>query len=328
MSGYVLGVDLGGTTVSVAAVRRAASSGDAAVVASAERPIRAADGPAAGIETIGDLMAEVASRAGGRPLAFGIGATGPIDRERGLIDNPYTLPGWSEVDVIAPLERRFGAPGALENDADAFALGEWWAGGGKGAERLYALTIGTGIGTALVERGKLYRGSGGVHPEGGHMIVDYGAGPDCYCGARGCLESLVAGPAISRAAAEAARERGGLMLELAGGEASKADSRMAVAAARRGDPVALELMGRVGRYLGLGLVNVLSLLLPDTILIGGGLAAELDLFMPAIREVVDRANVMIPAKKVRILGSTLGRGAGMLGAAWAAFEELDSGKGK
>jgi glucokinase len=323
MSDYVLSVDLGGTTVSAAAVRR-----DSNIAASAERPIRAADGPARGLETIGDLIAEIIAREGCAPLAFGIGATGPIIKERGVIDNPYTLPGWSQVDVIGPLERRFGISGVLENDADAFALGEWWAGAAKGTKSLYAMTIGTGIGTAFVEDGRLYRGLGGVHPEGGHMIVDYGSGVECYCGAKGCLESLVAGPAISRAAAETARAQGGLMLEMAGGDASKVDSKTAVAAARRGDEAALALMNKVGRYLGLGLVNVMSLLLPDAIVLGGGLSAELDLFEPAMRRTIDKATVMIPAGKVRILASKLGRKAGMLGAAWEAFDELERNKGK
>jgi glucokinase len=323
MSDYVLGVDLGGTTVSVAAVRR-----DASIAASLERPIRAAEGPGKGLETIGDLMAELVAGQGRPPLAFGIGATGPIDKERGIIDNPFTLPGWNSVDVIAPLEKRLGARGVLENDADAFALGEWWAGAAKGTKSLYAMTIGTGIGTAFVEEGRLYRGLGGVHPEGGHMIVDSGSGVECYCGAKGCLESLVSGPAISRAAVETARARGGLMLEMAGGDAAKVDSKKAVAAARRGDAAALALMDKVGGYIGLGLVNVLSLLLPDAIVLGGGLSAELDLFEPSMRRVIDKANVMIPANKVRILGSTLGRRAGMLGAAWAAFDELERNRGK
>lgn len=333
--GYVLGIDLGGTSVSVAAVRRSASGGGM-LGASAEGSIRSAAGPEKGLALIGDLMEKVVGEEGGRPLAFGIGATGPIIRERGIIDNPYTLPGWSKVDVVGALSRRLDLIGTMENDADAFALGEWWsesgaAAGASAAEasgrhegRLYAMTIGTGIGTALVDGGRLYRGVGGFHPEGGHMVIDSSSGPECYCGARGCLESLVSGPGLSRLAASIAKERGGLMLELAGGEAEKADSRTAVMAARRGDPEALGLFDKAGTWIGLGLVNVMSLILPEVIVIGGGLAAEFDLFEPAMRRTVDKANTMIPAREVHIRASSLGRRGGMLGAAYAAFEKLDT----
>lgn len=333
---YVLGVDLGGTSVSVAAIRSV--GGRPAIGAVAEKSMKSATGPERGLALIGGLMEEVARSEGGRPLAFGIGATGPVIREKGIIDNPYTLPGWNQVDAVGALARRLGIRGTMENDADAFALGEWWAGEDRGdgkripyalGTRLYAMTIGTGIGTALVDSGKLYYGLGGSHPEGGHMVVAAhdGDGQECYCGARGCLESLVSGPGLSRLASRLAAERGGLMLELAGGDPAKADSRAAVAAARRGDGVALELFEKAGTWIGLGIVNVMSILLPEAIVIGGGLAAEFDLFEPAMRRTVGRANVMIPAKDVRIRASSLGRAGGMIGAAYAAFSKFGTEKG-
>jgi glucokinase len=124
-----------------------------------------------------------------------------------------------------------------------------------------------------------------------------------------------------------AAERGGLMPGLAGGDPARVDSRAAVAAARRGDAVALELFERAGTWIGLGIVNVMSILRPEAIVIGGGLASEFDLFEPAMRRTVDRANVMIPAKDVKISPSGLGRTGGMLGAAYATFLEFGTAKG-
>ena len=121
---------------------------------------------------------------------------------RGLILNPGTLPGWVDVPIADYLAERFQAPACLENDADAAALGEYWMGAGRGVSRLYAVTVGTGIGTACILDGGVYRGQNGFHPEGGHQIVDP-TGPECYCGGKGCWESWASGTAIADAARRA-----------------------------------------------------------------------------------------------------------------------------
>ena len=120
---------------------------------------------------------------------------------RGTINNPYTLPTWEDVPIVDFLVDRFGVPVSLENDADAAALGEYWQGAGRDVQRLCAVTVGTGIGTAYILHGKIVRGNGGWHPEGGHMIIDP-SGPQCYCGAKGCWESLASGSAIALFARE------------------------------------------------------------------------------------------------------------------------------
>ena len=128
----------------------------------------------------------------------GVGCTGPVIAERGIINNPYTLPTWSECDIVSPLRTVFGRPVYLENDADAAALGECFAGAGQDSSRVVLLTLGTGVGGGVVINSRVYRGTQGEHPELGHMPIDPD-GPSCYCGTRGCLESIASGTSIGAA---------------------------------------------------------------------------------------------------------------------------------
>lgn len=308
----LIGIDLGGTNVRAGAV-----SPKGELLNWSETLIEARRGPQAGVERIAALVETVA--AGRQILAIGIGATGPIDRERGAIQNPYTLPTWEDVDIVGPLSQRFGVPVELENDADAAALGEWWRGAGQGVKRLAMVTVGTGIGYALVLDGRIHRGTGGWHPEGGHMRLDPN-GPSCYCGANGCWESLAAGPAIARDLQAAARQQPTRMLELAGGEIEKIDAAVMAEAARLGDPLALEWTARLGTIYGLGLANILLLVLPDTIVLGGGVMRSFDLFEASLRATAARTVPIVPAGQVKILAAQLGQQAGVLGAAHAALD--------
>jgi glucokinase len=249
--GVFIGVDLGGTNVRAGAV---SPQGDLENWQSA--PIEAKRGPEVGVNRISNLIEQVAKSTSRTILGIGIGSTGPLDRLRGCIQNPYTLPGWEDVDIVSPMEKRFGVPVALENDADAAALGESWVGAGKGYERLFMVTIGTGVGTALVLNGEIYRGVSGAHPEGGHIVIDP-AGPKCYCGAKGCWESLVSGPAIASLARQAPGLESSMLYQYCQADAENLDASMVFEAARQADPLSLRLLDQVAEYIALGLVNVL-----------------------------------------------------------------------
>ena len=246
-----------------------------------------------------------------------------------------SLPDWIEVPVVARLTRHFGVPACLENDADAAALGEYWAGAAKPTSEspavrcLYAITVGTGIGTACIIDGQVYRGANGFHPEGGHQIVDP-SGPQCYCGGKGCWESWSSGTAIGRAAREAIQATGvilepgkpeGLLLRLAGGEVEGVDAAMVAEAARQGDLLACQVMARAAEAFATGVFNILMLFQPEMIVLSGGVMRSLDLFMPAIDRVIQAADVYIPARQVRILPAQLGYYAGIYGAAYAILKE-------
>jgi glucokinase len=310
--GILIGIDLGGTNV-----RAGALTGDGRLLHWKDAPIEAARGPAAGLQTITRLVDEVIAQAGQPVLALGVGSTGPLDRQRGCIQNPYTLPGWEDVDIVTPLRERFGVPVALENDADAAALGEAWAGSGRGVKRMVMLTIGTGVGYALILDGEIYRGLVGEHPEGGHIPIDP-SGPECYCGARGCLESLVSGPAIVRLALESDLASESEFLRTSLVTSNRIDAAMIFAGARQGDSHCQQLVDRIAEYIALGLVSIMMLILPDVIVLTGGVLKSFDLLEERMRASLARHDVIIPARQVKIQLAKLGQQAGLFGAARAA----------
>ncbi len=317
-------MDLGATRI-----RLGAFQPDGALIASLEGEIHAEQGPQAGLERIAALIQNLLEREELRQrrlLGIGVGSTGPTDSVRGLLVNPGTMPGWLNVPIVAQLQERFQAPVCLENDADAAALGEYWQGVGRPTHpdeppvrSLYAITVGTGVGTAFILDGQVVRGAQGFHPEGGHQIVDP-SGPQCYCGGRGCWESLCSGTAIGqmgRAALRASPEAGSLLLQLAGGEVERVDARLVAEAARQGDPLAGEVMARAANAFALGVFNILMLFFPELIVLSGGVMRSSDLFMPAIEAMLRSASVYLPIERLRILPARLGYYAGVYGAAYA-----------
>jgi glucokinase len=308
-----IGIDLGGTNVRAGSVTLKGE-----LLACQDVPINARQGPQAGVERIAGLITRVAGQTGGRMQGIGLGSTGPVDRDLGAIQNPYTLPTWENVDIVRPLRERFQVPVTIENDADAAALGESWIGAGRGQSRLLMVTVGTGVGTAFLQEGMVYRGAGGVHCEGGHMILDP-AGPACYCGAKGCWESLASGPALAAYSREQAASHPTLMTELAGGDLQRIDAAVAAEAARRGDPLACRIIDRAADYIGLGLVNLIVLFMPDCVVLTGGVMRSFDLMEARIRSVIGRHNIMVPSDRVALRLAGLGQQAGVIGAARAAM---------
>jgi glucokinase len=314
----VVGIDLGGTYVRVGLFTLGGE-----LLHNLQQPIEAHQGGEPGIQRIINMVEGALNGQVYELLGIGMGSTGPVDSKLGLIQNPYTLPGWVNVPVIKPLSDHFQVPMVLENDADVAALGEYWVGAGRGVERLFAVTVGTGIGTALIYQGKIYRGLGGNHPEGGHHIIDP-SGPACYCGANGCWESLAAGPAIARRAQEGiAHHPSSLLLKIAGEDASLIDAQMVAQAAAQGDLYAGRVMAETAKYIGLGIMNCIALFLPDTIVMGGGVMKSADQLLPQILELVNRHDVMHPVKRVKIVTASLGYHAGIYGAAYAIISSIE-----
>ncbi len=310
-----IGIDIGGTNVRAGAVTR-----EGQLLNWQDVPIEASQGPEAGLKRIIALIEQVSSAAGIRPEAIGIGSTGPIDRQRGAIQNPYTLPTWEDVDIASPLHKHFAVPVTLENDADAAALGESWMGAGRGLARQLMVTVGTGIGMGFILDGKIYRGLGGSHPEGGHIPVDP-SGPECYCGARGCWESLASGTAIGVFARECATREPTTLLQKAGNDPEKIDAALVAEAAREGDRLALQIMQHTADYLGLGLVSLLHLFLPDCVIFTGGVMRSYALYQSRLHEIVKQHAVMAPIDQIPLRMAQLGQQAGIYGAARAVMLE-------
>jgi glucokinase len=311
----IVGIDLGGTTV-----RAGVFDAQGKLLVVRETLIEAPRGPEFGLRKIQGLIEQVLAELGSKSLiGIGIGATGPIDIVHGTINNPFTLPTWNNVPVIEWMQNSLNVPVTLENDADAAALGEYWQGAGRDAERLYAVTVGTGIGTALVINGQIYRGLDGSHPEGGHMVLDP-SGPLCYCKQRGCWESLCAGPAIEHQAREA-NLTGSQLLAMSDRDPQKIDARMIFDAARTGDSVALGIVERVSKYFIQGVLNIAILFAPDTIVLSGGVMRNVDFFLPELQQTMLAYTEMVPAHRIHITPAKLGEYAGLYGSAYTIFKK-------
>jgi len=302
-------VDIGGTKIAAGIVNETGQ-----VLARAECPTDSARSFADGLARISAMLRETAAQVGGELRGIGIGCTGPVNPQAGTLGHIEFLPEWSGANLVAELEREFSVTAAIENDADAAALGEAAWGAGQGAHSFIYITVSTGIGGGLVIDGQLYRGVDGAHPEIGHHVIDP-SGPLCFCGAYGCWESLASGLALARwlNALPSTSSGSGSSPELVEGESL--DARSICAAADRGDPRALAAVAREAHYLGLGLANLITLFIPDVIALGGGLMNSRHLFWGKIQETI-RANCgLVPFEKVRLVPAALGPETGLAGAA-------------
>jgi glucokinase len=291
-------VDIGGTKIAIGIVREGGS-----IATHEEIPTAARDGFDAAMDVIWKTLDRLRTKSGVDLRGIGIGCTGPVDPFTGEIGVVDFLPGWNGRNPVHTLHRMSGLSVAMENDADAAVLGEAAYGAGRDKKNLIFVTIGTGIGGGIVVDGRLYRGVRGAHPEIGHHTID-ASGPQCFCGARGCWEVLARGPAIA--------ER--LMRE-SPSDYAQLTAKDVCALARKSDAAALREVGREGRYLGLGIANLITLFTPELIVLGGSVMESADLFMPAIREVVNTQCGLVPAAQVELRTAALGNDAALIGAA-------------
>jgi glucokinase len=309
----VIGVDIGGTNVVVAAV---SPQGD--VLASASGPTLPRRGPEDGVRRTVGMVEDVQRATGGRELAgIGIGCTGPVDRIAGTVHNPYTLPTWDDFPLTDCLTETLDVPAVMENDAHVGALGEHWRGAGRGTRHMIYVTVGTGVGGGLILDGALYTGATGTAGEIGHHSVDLN-GPVCYCGSRGCVELYTAAPALVRRARERAEAEPSLIPRLVGGDLGALDPELIARAAREGDGLANDIIHEAARALGAGLANLAVVLVPEVIVLGGGVMRSFDLFRPTIQEIIE--GLLFPLGDLRIVPAQLGMNAGVIGAARAVLD--------
>jgi glucokinase len=305
-AGLITGaVDIGGTKIAVGAIDAAGQ-----LLAREETPTAAARGFDDAMERVAAMLGRIRTQIDTPMRGVGIGCTGPVDPFRGTIGDVDFLPGWQGASPVAALAARLRLEVAMENDADAAALAEAAWGAGRGRKSLIGVTVGTGIGAGVLIGGAIYRGVDGAHPEIGHHVID-DTGPACSCGARGCWESLASGPAIAARYARAAMAVHSALPEL--------NARQICERARAGDELALKEVARAGRYLGIGIANLITLFVPELIVLSGSVMNSADLFLPAIRAVVHRQCGYVPAERVELIPSSLGGDAPLIGAGvvWA-----------
>jgi glucokinase len=258
------------------------------------------------LEQIRAMLRKAAHDAGAKITGIGIGSTGPVDPFSGRFGEVDFLPHWRGKNPVRDLAKIFHVRAALENDADAGALAEAAWGAGKNKRRMIYVTVGTGIGGGIVLDGKLYRGVDGAHPEFGHHVID-ASGPLCSCGARGCWESLAAGPALVK----------WMEAELPSADAGRKplDARRICDLARQGDALAQRAVEHEAFYLGLGLANLINLFAPDAIVLGGSVMNSADLLLPGIRKTIAQHCRFVPFEKTQVVLAALGEDANLIGAA-------------
>ena len=249
---------------------------------------------------------------GGRLVAVGVGAPGPLDPATGLVVHSPNL-GWRDVPLGRLLSERLDAPVALEDDANAAALGEWQFGAGAGADPFAFITVSSGVGSGIVVGGALLRGAHGLAGEVGHLTVD-AEGPRCGCGRRGCVEAYVGGAALARRARQSWRSE-----LLADGSPAPRDADGVLRAARHGDPVALGLAGEAAEALGRALAAVAASIDPQRIAVGGALALGQPALVRRAVSIARRRCIRETAQALTVVPAALGAESVLAGAAAAAL---------
>ena len=303
----VIGIDLGGT-----AIKLGRFSEDGICHQSLTVPTPQPATPEAVLATITDAILQLQTppflkggQGGDQIRAIGIGTPGPVDAIGRIARVAINLKNWHNVPLADWLEAKTGLPTILENDANCAGLGEAWLGAGRHFKNLILLTLGTGVGGAVILDGKLFSGHQGAAGELGLIAINPD-GPECNSGNRGSLEQYVSVQAIRR-------ETGLEPIELAN-------------LAKSGDAKALEYWQNYGRYLGIGLASIIYILTPEAIIIGGGISAAAEFFLPTVRAEIERRVLPSSRENLQLLVAQLGNQAGMVGAAKLAFIQY-SGNG-
>jgi glucokinase len=311
-----IGIDLGGTSVSVGFVTPTGK-----ILHCEESATDRAKGPEHVVRIIGSMARKLKNNSGLTPSAAGIGAPGPLDTRTGVISEMPNF-DWSNVPLCDMLRRELGIPVYLENDANAAAFGEYRAGAGAGSRCLVCLTLGTGIGGGLVIDGNVFRGVSDAAAEFGHMIVEID-GRACGCGKRGCLERYASATAVAgRAVERLGAGEPSMLYDMTGGKVSLVSAEMVARAAGEGDRLAAEVITEAVSYLAVGVSNLLNILNPDVVVIGGGLSGAGDLIMEPLRIRTEELSFRVQNDVVRIIPSALGRHAGVIGSALLALARM------
>ena len=305
---YRIGIDLGGTNIAVGVVNdRYEIVARRSVPTGAERPAEEV------IRDMGDAVEEALRQAELTAVdcaSMGVGSPGACDPQTGVVKRAYNL-NWFDVPVCRMLHQRFGIPVRLGNDANCAALAEVVAGAAVGCQDMVLITLGTGVGSGIISRGKILSGLRGGAGEAGHMLLVLDGEP-CTCGRRGCWEAYSSATALIRQARQAAAEHPESLL--AGAE--EITGKTVFDAADRGDETANAVVDRFCDYLGAGVTNIVNALAPEVILIGGGISRQGERLLAPVRRYVEKNCFGGPEGAIPIIAAArLGNDAGIIGAA-------------
>ena len=307
----IAAVDIGGTKIAVGMI-----DPDGKVLARLESPTEADRGYAEALRRTVEMLRATALSANTTITGIGIGSTGPVNPLTGEIGELSFFPNWKGENPVRDLTQSFQVKVAMENDADASALGESGWGAGKNKSRLIYVTVGTGIGTGIILDGQVYRGVDQAHPEIGHQLIDP-SGPPCLCGFHGCWESLAAGPAMvawmDSYAPPDYPHRAGLT------------AKRICELAQQGDDWAGRAVEREARYLGLGLANLVTIFVPEVIVLGGSVMKSAALFLDRIHQTIAASCRFVPYERTELALASLGEDANLIGAGKVWYQRFGPG---
>jgi glucokinase len=317
---YYVGLDVGGTTMKAGVVDDAGKPLAPAV----SLPTEAARGQEAGLERMCETIRLAAAAAGlttADVAAVGVATPGLMDLDAGVILDPPNLRPWRDVPVRQHVADAFGLPTAFQNDANAAAYGEYWAGAGRDARSLVMFTLGTGVGGGIIldgdgGRGRVLHGEHSHGAELGHLRIEMSQPRTCGCGRSGCLEAYASASAVARRALEALAQDGGRSaLHAVLHDRGEVTSRDVFDAAAAGDGLGERLVEETAFYLGVAATNLMHCIDPDVVVFGGGMIAAGPGFLERIRRHVRALAFPVPAGRTRVCYAELGTDAGFIGAA-------------
>jgi len=311
-------IDVGGTKISSALFTRAGEI-------SARKKIAidkvGGDAAAAQVRDGIEALEEAARAAGGRLAAVGISIPGIAYSGSGKVWAP-NIPGWDQYPLLDKIKGRGQVPLVLESDRSAYVAGESWRGAAAGARDAVFLAVGTGIGAGIVSGGRIIHGHEDIAGAAGWFGLNPAFKPE-YA-SMGCFEAEASGNSVARKARELLeRGRASSMTVLAGGRIEGVTAEVVVEAARRKDPLAMEVVAETVAYLAMGIANIVSILNPEVVVVGGGLFQAADVFLDPVRREFKRWAQPLAARKVRIELSSLGEDAGLYGCGKLAWDFVD-----
>ncbi len=315
--GVLIGVAMGATGLEVGVL-----APDLALLAHHSEPADVRDGPAVVLSRVRLLISQLLQQCGLKSrdvIAIGIGVPGPVDFASAQLVNPPLMPEWDAYPIRDDLRADHRAPVFVDNDVNVMALGELWR-MQRGLQNFLVIKVGTGIGCGIVCHGEVYRGANGSAGDVGHICVDP-AGPRCHCGNLGCVETMAAGPAIARAATQAARSDQSLLLRQMLHQRGALRLQDVAQASRAGDVAANAIVQRSGALIGQMLASVVNFYNPSHVFIGGGIQRIGPLFLAAVRQSVYHRSLALSTRHLEIQYTPLGERGGLIGAGVLAMQE-------
>lgn len=318
MSQLFLGVDLGGSNISAAIMDESGK-----IIRLEKTTTLASKGKKKVISRIVGLAEKVIQDAGvskSKIKGLGIGVPGVLDLKKGVVKYSPNLPGWNNVPLKTELQQALEMKVIMDNDANAAAYGEKWLGAGKQCDDVVVYTLGTGVGGGIIMGGMLVHGSCDGAGELGHMTI-LPDGPKCACGNTGCLETLVSGTGIARRTKEAIKNgRKSILTRMCEGDVNNITAKLVFQAGKKGDKLAKEIIEQTGLYLGIAVANIINLLNPSLIIIGGGVSVSGESLMKIIRQEARKRAFKDLFQCVKIVRATLADKAGVFGAVGIAIQ--------